>query len=430
MQISAGGIHAERPSRAAVALPCRETECMTKQIADRRLAPFVCVRARVEEDPGGPSIRAERVRLRGPVEVSQRSGERVKVMFRAVVIPVNGGQRLERGLGTRRRHPATRRTTSAVTLSRLPALERGVHERCAAACDVGVTRQDSGSSPVEHAVQAVAAEQQHVARRRAAARCRWTSTCSRAPSTLVSTFRIGWCEICSALMSGSWARTRGRPRVVFGQLLQRAVGKQVQAAVADVADRDFDVVDEQADDRGAHAGVVVAALRRPGRSGGWRDGWRCAAGCRRTTATRRCRKGQVKSMSLAERRMKAAIASIARREATSPARWPPMPSATAKSLSCPRRTTKRSSLVLRTGPAIRSRRTAWITMPPPAPRLNRSSAAQAVRSSCCGVPSLKSRTSASKAIENLGGRLVEMRRARTLRSGPPRTCRPPRSSTR
>ena len=52
------------------------------------------------------------------------------------------------------------------------------------------------------------------------------------------------------------------PRIVFGQLLQRTVGEQVETAVADMADRDLRLVDEQADDGGAHAGIVVLLLRR------------------------------------------------------------------------------------------------------------------------------------------------------------------------
>src|SRR5437667_11771330 len=60
--------------------------------------------------------------------------------------------------------------------------------------------------------------------------------------------------------------------------------------------------------------------------------------------------GQEKSVSAADRRMNPLIASIARRDATSPASCPPMPSATAN-----RRTsaseTKESSLVFLIGPA-------------------------------------------------------------------------------
>ena len=90
-------------------------------------------------------------------------------------------------------------------------------------------------------------------------------------------------------------------------------------------------------------------FRLRGRCGGWRDGWPCAGDCRRTTACRRVRTARRNRCRRAERRMKPVMASMASRDATSPASCPPIPSATAN-----RRTsgsdTNESSLVFRTGP--------------------------------------------------------------------------------
>src|SRR6478752_7687083 len=59
--------------------------------------------------------------------------------------------------------------------------------------------------------------------------------------------------------------------------------------------------------------------------------------------------GQEKSVSAADRRMKAVMASMASAEATSPASCPPMPSAT-QNRDTSRSATKASSFVLRTRP--------------------------------------------------------------------------------
>ena len=56
-------------------------------------------------------------------------------------------------------------------------------------------------------------------------------------------------------------REDGRgPGIVLGQLLDRATAQQVEAAVADVADRHPRSVGEEAHDGGAHAAVIVVAL--------------------------------------------------------------------------------------------------------------------------------------------------------------------------
>jgi hypothetical protein len=52
-----------------------------------------------------------------------------------------------------------------------------------------------------------------------------------------------------------------RPGVVNRQLRQGAAGEQVDAAVSHRADRGVLTGDEQADDRGAHPAVIVAAFR-------------------------------------------------------------------------------------------------------------------------------------------------------------------------
>ena len=104
-------------------------------------------------------------------------------------------------------------------------------------------------------------------------------------------------------------------RVVVGQLLELAAADAVGARVADVADRDRRVVE-------ASATVTVVPMPEPGR---------VLAGALVDAAVRLLDQRGDALLGRRRRRSRSRSALAARREATSPACAPPMPSATAKS---------------------------------------------------------------------------------------------------
>ena len=115
MKVSAGRVHPEGPPRGVEALPCRQPQRMPEHVAERRGAqrcgrqlalarlierrttgcvPICCdARRRVQREDRRSGKPTEGARLRRPVEVSERSSERVEMMLRAVVIAVHRRER-------------------------------------------------------------------------------------------------------------------------------------------------------------------------------------------------------------------------------------------------------------------------------------------------------------------------------------------------
>ena len=123
--------------------------------------------------------------------------------------------------------------------------------------------------------------------------------------------------------------------VVLGDLLDPAVAQQVDAAVADVGDEAVRADDEQRRERRAHA-----ALAGVGLASSWmRAQARCTACSSRfedvafVTRRRRSRRLDESSMSSLLFLISSWMVRTAMALATSPAAWPPMPSATMKSAS-------------------------------------------------------------------------------------------------
>src|SRR5436190_11013996 len=108
MQVAARWIDAERPCRHAGALPGGQPERITQQIAQIGMRS---VRPRRERNLARAGKRPEWIRLRRPVEISERAREPMEMMLGAVVITNDGVDRHQANVrrGTRR----TRRPTGA-----------------------------------------------------------------------------------------------------------------------------------------------------------------------------------------------------------------------------------------------------------------------------------------------------------------------------
>jgi hypothetical protein len=89
MKIAAGRIDAQRPARAAKFLPRRQAKRVAEQMADARRSGRR-IRSRRERDVLRAVERSKRIRLRCPVQIAERPGKPVEVMFGAVVIGDDG----------------------------------------------------------------------------------------------------------------------------------------------------------------------------------------------------------------------------------------------------------------------------------------------------------------------------------------------------
>ena len=105
MEIPARRVDPQRPSRRLKTLPRRESERMPEHVADssgtqlfrRHLEPARLIEARAGGDIAGLMERedrrirkpAKRARLRCPVEMAERSGEPLEMMFRPVVVAIH-----------------------------------------------------------------------------------------------------------------------------------------------------------------------------------------------------------------------------------------------------------------------------------------------------------------------------------------------------
>jgi transposase len=117
MKVSAGWIHAKRPSRSTVLLPGGQPERVAKQVADRArsqqgrrdrvtaeraerqvrwcVRPPTGLRIWNDRELARAGVGTKRRRLRGPIQIAKRARERVEVVLRAVVIATNGLQAVQ-----------------------------------------------------------------------------------------------------------------------------------------------------------------------------------------------------------------------------------------------------------------------------------------------------------------------------------------------
>ena len=167
----------------------------------------------------------------------------------------------------------------------------------------------------------------------------------------MSTWRIG-CGVADLVRElGLTGEHRRFPGIVARQPPERAIRRtgtaRLSPACATVS-RDCRRAARRR--RSCPSRCIRRVSRRHETRGGWPDEWPSGADCSRTTAPGRCRRATRTRRRLgSERRMKPTIVSMARLDATSPAEWPPMPSATTKSWRSSS-LAKLSSLIFRTGP--------------------------------------------------------------------------------
>ena len=158
-----------------------------------------------------------------------------------------------------------------------------------------------------------------------------TSTSGSSPpdSARVTTLRHGCCRASSGGQQAG-AHLFLDPRVVVGHALQLVVAEQVDARVADVRQHRLAVVLQQhRRRRGRHAAQVDGRRHFVGEAPvGEVEGALEAAAVDRRASDRPDAARCSAESSLAVSPMNASIASTAIFEATSPATWPPMPSAT------------------------------------------------------------------------------------------------------
>src|SRR5206468_7889916 len=83
MEIAAGRAHPERPARSAKLLPRGEPERVPEDVADGRVNR---ARPREQRTLGRAVEMAERIGLRCPIEIPERSGEAIEMVLGPVVV--------------------------------------------------------------------------------------------------------------------------------------------------------------------------------------------------------------------------------------------------------------------------------------------------------------------------------------------------------
>ena len=223
-------------------------------------------------------------------------------------------------------------------MSRLPRRAPRRPALRARASTSGSSQHLLSESAVEHAVQAVRAQQQHVAGRERALR-EVDVHLSRAPRTLVSTLRIGCCAISAGLRLGSCARIVAAHESSTSAAPACRRAEQIDAAVADRSDGEL-VRRRRARRRwSCPCRRSRRCFRRRGTRGDWRGRWPCGGGCRRRTVSGRCRTARRSRCRSTEQLMKRGDGVDGQLRRDFARLCPPMPSATANSRNRDRRRT-------------------------------------------------------------------------------------------